>query len=198
MILNSYRKNALDYIVVDDIYSEEELKLIKTELIELIPRTLPVDKINSARDENNLYKKDCLSLWADEYYIGDRSKSNILNFNRKLFCEDLTSFAENVNSFFGHINNCDKDSTLINFYKSGEQYKSHRDASMLTAITLVEMGSVNGGGLIFTDFNEFITFKDNRMIIFPGCVEHKTESITTDINSYRVSITQFLNYGPRK
>jgi hypothetical protein len=193
MILNSYRKNSLDYIVIDDIYSEEELKLIKTELVELIPHALPVDKIDSAK-ENNLYTKDCMSLWLDAFFKGNRGTSNILKANRKLFCEEITYPAEKINAFFGHINGCTKDTTLINFYKSGDQYKSHYDYSMLSAITLVEIGSVNGGGLIFTDFNEFISFKDNRMIIFPGCVDHKTESITTGANSYRVSIAQFLNY----
>ena len=57
MILNSFKKNTLDYIVIDDLYSEEELKLIKAELVKLIPHTLPVEKIKSAIDENNLYKK---------------------------------------------------------------------------------------------------------------------------------------------
>jgi hypothetical protein len=194
MILNSYKKNALDYIVIDDVYSEEELKLIKTELVALVPYLKPVDEIGSAIDENNLYKKDCMSIWADEFFRGNRDASNILKANKKLFCKEITCPAEKINAFFGHINNCNKDVTLINFYKSGEQYKSHSDNTIITAITLIEIGSIKGGGLIFTDFNEFITFKDNRMIIFPGCVNHKTESITTDINSYRVSISQFLNY----
>ena len=100
MILNSYRKNALDYIVIDEVYSEEELKLIKTELVELIPHTLPVEKIDSAKEENNLYKKDCMSLWVDDFFKENRDTSNILKANRKLFCKEITYPAEKINDFF--------------------------------------------------------------------------------------------------
>jgi hypothetical protein len=198
MILNFFKKNTLDYIVIDDLYSEEELKLIKAELVQLIPHTLPVEKIDSAKDENNLYKKDCMSLWVDDFFNGNRDASNILKVNRKLFSKDIIAPAKEINAFFGHMERCDTDTTLINYYTTGQKYESHFDLSIFSAITLIKIGSINGGGLIFTDFNEYISFKDNRMIIFPGCVLHKTESINTDINSYRISISQFLNYREPK
>ena len=195
MILNSHKKDALEYIVIDDLYSEEELKLVKAELEELILHAHPVEKMDSAKNSvNKAYKKNCMSLWADEFYKENRDISNILKASRKLFCDEIASYAKKINAFYGHIKTCDEDYTLINFYKSGEQYKSHKDNSIFTAITLIEMGNINGGGLIFSDFNEFISFKDNRMIIFPGCVEHKTEAIITSADSYRVSIAQFMIY----
>jgi hypothetical protein len=194
MILNSHKKDALEYIVIDDLYSEEELRLIKTELVELIPHLWPIEITRSATNEDNTYKKDCMAILADKFYEENRDTSNILKASRKLFCDEIASYAEKINAFYGHIKTCNEDYTLINFYKSGEQYKSHKDASIFTAITFIELGSINGGGLIFTDFNEHIPFKNNRMILFPGCVEHKTEVIITSVGSYRVSIAQFLNY----
>jgi hypothetical protein len=194
MKLNSFKKNTLDYIVVDDVYTSEELKSIKAELQGLVPHAQPVEVIGSGRDDDNQYKKNCLSLWADIFFKEDRTKSDILRITRKIFCDEITSFATKTNAFFDHIRMCNMDSTLINYYKTGEQYKSHTDKAPISILTFIELGKVNGGGLIFTDFNEFISFKDNRMVIFPGCVEHKTESIITDINSYRVSIAQFIGY----
>lgn len=196
MILNSHKKNLLEYIVIDEVYSEHELNLIKEELISLIPHLKIVEEVKSAYDGDNVkvYKKNCLSLWADEHYVEDRFKSNILTLNRKLFCEDIISFTKKINSFYEHIKYCNKDSTLLNFYQTGEHYKSHKDESIITAMTFIELGSIKGGGLIFTDEDAKIEFKDNRMIIFAGCISHETESIITTSNSHRVSIAQFINY----
>jgi Rps23 Pro-64 3,4-dihydroxylase Tpa1-like proline 4-hydroxylase len=193
MILNHVKKDTLDYIVIDDLYSEEELRLINTELIEIEPYLQPVEIIKSA-SKNHVYIKDCMSIWVDDFYVNNRDASNILRINRKLFSKEIISFAEKINAFYSYIRECDEDYTLINYYKTGQKYKSHKDASVLSAITFIELGSINGGGLIFTDFNEHIPFKNNRMIIFPGCVSHETAPINTDINSYRISIAQFLGY----
>jgi hypothetical protein len=43
--------------------------------------------------------------------------------------------------------------------------------------------------------DEKIEFKENRMILFPGCIPHETEKITTKPNSYRISMAQFINYA---
>jgi hypothetical protein len=199
MILNSHKKNSTEYIVIDDLYSEHELSLIKEELISLIPHLKTVEEIKSAyhkdhKDGVKAYKKNCLSLWADDHYAEDRAKSSILTFNRKLFSESITSFSENVNSFYGHIKCCNSDRTLLNFYQNNEHYESHKDLSMISTITFIELGSVKGGGLIFTKENIKVEFKDNRMIIFAGCISHKTESIITAPNNYRVSVAQFIKY----
>jgi hypothetical protein len=163
-------------------------------LVELIPHLWPVEIIDSAKDENNLYKKNCMSLFADEHYAEDRSKSNILTFNRKLFGKDITSFAKNVNLFYEHLKYCNVDTTLLNFYQGNEYYKSHTDDSIISAITFIELGNIKGGGLIFTKENIKVEFKDNRMIIFAGCIFHETEPIITSPNSYRVSMAQLTNY----
>lgn len=194
MKLNSFKKHALDYIVIDDVYTSKELKAIKTELKKLAPHALPVEKVVASVDENNEYKKDCLSLWADTFFQNDRDSSDILRITRKIFSDEITSYSKSVHASFNHIRECTADVTLLNYYKTGEQYKSHTDQASISILTFIELGKVEGGGLIFTDFNEFISFKDNRMVIFPGCVEHKTESIRTDLHGYRVSIAQFLNY----
>jgi len=201
MILNSHKKDALEYIVIDNLYTASELIAIKKELNELIPHLQPVEIIKSAYDgdsKNKKYTKDCLSLWLDNFYVWDRSKSNILNFARKIFSKKVTSFSVKVNAFFGHIEKCNTDFTLLNMYKSDEKYLAHTDSAMISVITLFELGKVLEGGLKFTDYDEHISFKDNRAIIFPGCVKHETEPIKLENDSYRVSLVQFLNYTDLK
>jgi hypothetical protein len=205
MILNSYKKDGLDYIVIDNLYTDSELNAIKRELNELIPRLKPVETVDSAyllesgHSEEKIYIKDCLSIWLDDVYIWDRTRSNILNMSRKLFNnKEITSFCTKVNAFFGHMEQSNVDFTLLNMYKSGEKYLSHIDSSMISVITLFEVGKVLEGGIKFTDYDEHISFKDNRAIIFPGCVRHETEPIKLENDSYRASLVQFLNYATLK
>ena len=201
MILNSHKKDALEYIVIDNLYTASELIAIKKELSELIQHLQPVEIIKAADNgdvKNKKYKKDCLSLWLDIFYAGDRDKSSILNLNRKIFSKKVTSFSTKVNAFFGHIDKCNTDFTLLNMYKSDEKYLAHIDSAMISVITLFELGKVLEGGLKFTDYDEHISFKDNRAIIFPGCVRHETKPIKLENDSYRVSLVQFLNYDNSK
>jgi hypothetical protein len=199
MVLNSYKKDALEYIVIDNLYTDSELNAIKKELNELIPRLKPVETVESAYIENKKYIKDCLSMWLDDVYIWDRSRSSILNISRKIFNnKEITAFCTKVNAFFGHIEQSNVDFTLLNMYKSGEKYLPHIDSSMISIITLFELGKVLEGGIKFTDYDEHISFKDNRAIIFPGCVRHETEPIKLENSSYRASLVQFLNYATLK
>ena len=75
MILNSYKKDGLDYIVIDNLYTGSELNAIKRELNELIPRLKPVETVDSAYllesgySKEKIYIKDCLSIWLDDVYI---------------------------------------------------------------------------------------------------------------------------------
>jgi hypothetical protein len=154
MILNSYKKDGLDYIVIDNLYTDSELNAIKRELNELIPRLKPVETVDSAYllesgySKEKIYIKDCLSIWLDDVYIWDRTRSNILNMSRKLFNnKEITSFCTKVNAFFGHMEQSNVDFTLLNMYKSGEKYLSHIDSSMISVITLFEVGKVLEGGI---------------------------------------------------
>jgi len=197
MKLKHYKKDALEYIVIDNLYTASELVAIKKEMNELIPHLKPVEIIESAGyydAKNKIYSKDCLSLLLDDFYTWDRDKSSILNLSRKIFSKEVTSFSTNANAFFGHIEKSTADFILLNMYKSGEKYLPHIDSAMISIITLFELGKVKNGGISFTDYDEHIEFKDNRAVIFPGCVSHATGNILTEKNSYRVSIAQFLNY----
>ena len=201
MILNSHKKDALEYIVIDNLYTASELVAIKKELNGLIQHLQPVEITEAAYNggtKNKKYTKDCLSLWLDTFYASDRDKSSILNLNRKIFSKKVTSFSTKVNAFFGHIEKCNTDSTLLNVYKSDEKYLAHIDSAMISVITLFELGKVLEGGLKFTDYDEHASFKDNRAIIFPGCVRHETKPIKLENDSYRVSLVQFLNYDNSK
>lgn len=190
------RKGALEYILIDDFYNQSEIDLIKQNLIEIQNDLMPPSKdVDVAVTDDGNPKKNCLSAFLDNLYVTDRSKSNILNVNRKLFSSEVYEFVEKQNASFGAIRHCNIDTTLVNFYNENEKYLPHWDRTVLTILTTFSFGKFEGGEFCFPDFNETIPFKENQTIIFAGCVKHEAKpfkQITE--NALRISIAQFLNY----
>jgi hypothetical protein len=65
----------------------------------------------------------------------------------------------------------------------------------LTAITFFKKGDFKSGGLIFTDYNHLVPFKQNTCVIFPGCVEHQTEDFVGNVGDTRITMAQFIGYN---
>ena len=193
MIITPKQVKNLTYLVVDDLYEPSELLQIKAELQELLPYAQSPEQTYSAKNEKGNPIKTGTGISLDEHY-NDRTKSAILNLNRKLFCKEILVKGVELNQFFYTIRMCNTDTTLINYYKSNEEYKRHRDTSALTAITFFALGEISGGDLEFPEVETVVPFRENRVVIFPGCALHAAKPTVAQENSYRVSMAQFLNY----
>jgi hypothetical protein len=189
-------------VVIENFYSEEELKLIWRELKFLTNQNklLPGAITGSAKDEFG-NKKTNWGLFLDAVYA-NRNISDILTLNRKLFNEDFVSNLIKLNPIFRILETCNNDTTLLSYYQNGDNYFSHTDLSALTSLYYFfkEPKKFVGGDLIFNDFNLKITPKNNMLIIFPGCYRHEVTKVEMDNNDFdssgRYCLSQFLNYGP--
>jgi hypothetical protein len=197
MIINLIDKNPLQYIMVDEVYSQEELKLIREELVQLLPHAITPKQLGTTAYNNiGELKKNCVSILLDDYYSKDRDKSNILRLNRKIYDPVLIKAGKSLNAYYGSLEKINYDTTLINYYGDNERYLPHADLTVLTAITTFSIGEFTGGHFELTEYNEVIDFKDNRMVIIPGCVYHQAKPIQCQDGSYRVSMAQFFLYAP--
>jgi len=194
MDIQLLQKDNFQYVVIDDFYTPDELKLIKEELQELLPFAVESEKNDTAVDANGNLLKKALGLFLDNHYNSNRFESNILNLNRKIFFDEVVDECQKLNAFLSHIRYVTSDYTLINYYKNNEQYKPHRDDSILTAITFFSIGIFKKGQFTFPEYDIEIESKENRVVIFPGCIEHASLPIESEENNYRISMAQFLNY----
>jgi hypothetical protein len=179
------------YVVVDDLYSHEEVVEIKAEVQRLLPHLQRATPRDTATDDNGDVKNKGKKLYLDTYY-SDRNESDILRINRKLFCKELLDKATELNQFFAALDSCNRDYTLINQYSSDENYASHRDGSVLSAITFFGLGEFTGGGLEFPEVNVLVPFRENRTVIFAGCTPHAAEKIIAEPGVSRISMVQFI------
>lgn len=188
------KQGALDYLVIDNVYTDEELEAIYKELITLLPHAQGPNKNTAAYADGTSKRQGSTSIFLDEYYGANRNASSIMTLNRKLFCNDILHKAVKLNAFYEHIGKSTYDNTLINYYSNGGGYDTHNDYAVVTAVTTFQIGNVSGGDFIFPDYEQVVKFKPNRTVIFPSCVDHKADNIVADEGSYRISMVQFISY----
>lgn len=193
MKIEHIKRGSLEYAIIRELYSADEVVKIKQEIVKLRKQAA----VNSTRPALDPYGRSLNfadSLWVDELYP-NRKESNILTINRKLFTENIAEKLARENQYFAHLRYCDMDFTLLNYYTNDTEYKAHRDRSMLTALTFFSIGDFTGGELEFVEFGEVIKPVQNTVVLFPGCIEHRAHPVTTDgDHSFRVSMAQFINY----
>jgi len=179
--------------VIDGFYTLSELAQIIDELHSLhaVLKLGIFSNSEVSLDENSKPKQRSSSLFLDGFYGNQRGLSKILSFNRKVFEGPVIKKLIEANVFYKHLNHCNLDSTLINFYKQGDYYKAHMDDSCFTAITFFELEKFNGGELFFPEYKLSIEALHNRVVIFPGFISHSAKEIA---NGIRVSMAQFINY----
>lgn len=190
-------KSKIPYVIIDNFYSEQELKDIWVEIkfLSSKDKLLPPEETISATYDDGTLKKRNLGLFLDGVY-SQRDTSNILNHNRKLFDHDFFVDLENLNHIFSFIRKATKDNTLLSYYGDGDYYKPHADVSLFTAITFFykEPKQFEGGELVLgEDIN--IECKNNRLVLFPSNVIHEVLEVklkTEEPWMGRYSITSLI------
>jgi Rps23 Pro-64 3,4-dihydroxylase Tpa1-like proline 4-hydroxylase len=194
--------NGAPVLVIDDMYTDTELTSIWEELAFLTSskRLHNAEKVGAAVGEDGELKKNANGVFLDEFYT-QRSSSNILEINRKLFADQIIEYALQVSIFYGLLRNVNYDMTLINYYDNAQTYKVHHDHSAFSAITMFykEPAHFAGGDLEFPDIGLTVEKRNNRMVMFPGSLNHAATPVSMQSNYPpfsgfgRYSMAQFLN-----
>lgn len=179
------------HTIINDFYTNDELKQIWQELDFITPNLLP--PVDTHSHVASTLKK---GIFLHDLYKNIQF-SNIFKLNRKLFSLSIEQSSKQ-NPFLNYIPHKNADSTLINYYTNKSFYSEHQDDSILTAVTALwkEPKSFEGGDLIFPKHNNYSSnLKNNSVIIFPGFIDHEVSSLSMDNNNIgfgRYSITQFI------
>lgn len=193
------KKNDLGILLIDNLYSEHELKGIWYEIDHIsyiMDNSFNENEKGKRRETHNAVNADGTSLMTgfgmtlDTFYK-EREYSSILSLNRRLASDEVKLAMCNINGENSAYNLVNQDHTLLNKYKVGETYKSHKDSSAFSALTFLAKDKINGGGLDFPEYNLSVPFKSNSCIIFPSRALHNTQSFESDVDRY--TIVQFMS-----
>ena len=179
MIIDIFNEQ-FPYMVVDNYYNEEELRLIWEELDFLsYPHKLKRATKESGGATGNtgeLLKKN-FHRYIDEIY-SERELSNILTVNRKLFDDDYKILRQHPHWFFQNVV-FNKDYTHVGYYENNDHYGEHRDSASVTALTWLykEPKKFIGGDLFLSSDKIKIDCVNNRTLVFPSMIKHKVNTI---------------------
>lgn len=169
-------REPFEYIIIDNTYTEEELRLIFLELdFWAVSGNLMGPKhTGTAKWEDGQPKKHNKGVFLDDVYV-ERKYSNVLKFNRKIYEIQLNEPSIILN----HLRESNQDYTLVSYYENEAHYSSHVDNSTLTAMTyLYKQPKVfEGGDLILTEYGYAFEPWFNRTYIMPGVAEHEVTEV---------------------
>ena len=191
--------SGLPVIFIRDFYSNIELSSIFDELKFLSS----IDRFKDPTDPDGpgtaitdgVVLKSGTGMHLDVVYK-DRSESDILKVNRKLFKKETTNLLENYHSFFRYVRRSNEDNTKLHYYTNGDYYKAHVDDAVVTAISFFynEPKGYTGGDLIL-EHRLRIPCLNNSLVVFPSIMWHEvTPIVMSDFspNMGRYSMTQFI------
>ena len=179
MIIDIFNEK-FPYMVVDDYYNEEELRLIWEELDFLsYPHKLKraTKESGGATDNTGKLLKKNFHRYIDRIY-SERELSNILTVNRKLFDDDYKILKQHPHWFFQNVV-FNKDYTQVGYYENNDHYGEHRDSASVTALTWLykEPKKFIGGDLFLSSDKINIDCVNNRTLIFPSMITHSVNEI---------------------
>ena len=142
------------------------------------------------------------AIILDDVYDNNRSISNILTVNRKIFNEETLEIFSNISDCCSLARDCNWDVTKVRYYHNGEYYKPHIDKAMpFLAFSYFHKKPkrFTGGELVFPKYDYSFDCDNNSLIIFPGWVEHGVNEVSLKNSDYydgygRYAITSFFGF----
>lgn len=174
-------QDPFPHAIIRNFYTNEELDLIFRELdfLNSPKKFLSAEHLGTAKDPiSQMIKSKSNGLGLDETYA-NRSVSDILTINRKIFDKDLTEKFASLHPLMGHIKQINLDFTKIRYYEDGDYYNQHYDTARFTVASYFfkEPKSFTGGDLHFPEFNYTITIENNMVVFFVGSILHTSTQL---------------------
>jgi Rps23 Pro-64 3,4-dihydroxylase Tpa1-like proline 4-hydroxylase len=182
-IIKKISNNNNDILVIDNYYSEKELKNVFTEIYYYMNCGLG-NLIASENDKATAHNLKGESLAKTYRFYVERNKYSVLYKYSKYATEKFAKMVESNFSFGKYLTNTDNNFFMVNYYENGEYYNSHKDISVVSQLTWLyhEPKMFTGGNVIFSDMNETIECLHNRSVFFPGHYQHEVQEVNMNDN----------------
>ena len=191
--------DKIPYLLIDNFFTGEELDLIWPELDFLNNPFLlkkPAETGSAFTGEGTLKKNNKGVFLGDVYRSFEIS--SVWRLSSKLEKGYIQEYSE-LHLANKSILSANYSSMLLSYYEDSDFYLPHRDTAIATVLYWFyrEPKKFNGGDLVFTDTNEVVEVKNDRMIMFPSWATHAVTEVTMaeefrNQKLGRYCLTQFL------
>ena len=195
-----YHEEKVPFIIIDNLYNKDEESEIMMELDYLCTkrRLIPPFEDNRGAKNDNNNVKNVACQYLEGFYM-NRKHSNILQITEKLFMDDRSLISNHPHWYFD-FSSINEHHTHILYYEDMNEYPAHADTCRFTALTYFyrEPKKFDGGDLQFTDHQVQIECMNNRVIVFPSMLYHRSTPVRMfekdpHIKNGKFCITQFLD-----
>ncbi len=195
------------FLIFDNWYLPHEEKAVWSEIEFYMRNPLiqrPADDPYSASayyDDKTSKAKNTRVFISELYKVTGASHINNCLYKQrsKIFHSILE---ENCLPYYRSFEASNADSTMLSFYRDDDHYDTHYDSPSWTCLIWMvkEPKHFDGGDFEFTDINHKIELKNNRMVIFPSCCNHRVYPLKYhDMNNKSIgkfTITHFYLHFP--
>jgi hypothetical protein len=180
----NYIADGIDAVVIDNFYTEEQLKEIMLELKWLTKPSMLLDEtrlISAEQDGKILTKKNGAFLesiflnWKHSALISHgMTQTNTTEFKNKLL---------EFNTMFNSLLWCNTRTHLLSYYENTQYYKPHTDSCFFTILNyfFTEPKQFEGGELVVYSCNSkkeaTIEPKHNRTVVILSSTMHEAKEI---------------------
>ncbi len=178
--------NEFDAVVIDNFYTEDQLKELNLELEFLTKPSIMTnnhDSLKSAIDEDGKYRASKNGVWVDGVFREWKHSSLISCLIKNTNSEEVKSTLLKNNSLYRILYHCDRRNHLLSYYENSDFYKSHTDQAVFTILNYFckEPKSFKGGNIKLYSLDNSkkvdVEVRNNRVVIIPSCVIHEVEEI---------------------
>ena len=196
----NYIADGIDAVVIDNFYTEEQLKEIMLELKWLTKKSIFVneDKLNSAHRQDGEFITSKSGIFLEEVFKNWQHSALISHgmtqTTNKSFYNKLLEF----NTLFKSVASCDERTHLLSYYENADYYDPHVDKTFFTILNYfyVEPKQFTGGEIVLysavSNKQAIIEIKNNRTILIAGCTSHEVKQIESKLNNN--NLTGFGRY----
>jgi hypothetical protein len=206
--------DPVPHIIIDETFNEQQYKKVWDEIQYLSPKMRGPEQTHAARDIKNLpdgstefagFKKRGTGVFLDSFFV-NQSDSDIRRVYDEVF-SDVNLFNEvyKQNPAFLILKNVNHGSTLVQKYKDGDEYDSHKDSCVFSMVTLLykEPKVYSGGDFCFTEFDQtyVVPLSNNQTIIFPSAASHKVSKVISESDKSedcRYTVSTFMGISGNK
>jgi predicted 2-oxoglutarate/Fe(II)-dependent dioxygenase YbiX len=186
----TYVADGIDAVIIDNFYTEEQLKEIMIELKWLTKTSIMADesKLKPAEDEHGEILTSKNGIFLEEVFKNWQHSALISHGMKQMVQEEFKSKLLEYNTMFKSVFECNTRCHLVSYYENSQYYKPHRDAFFFTILNyfFTEPKQFEGGELVLyscnSDKEATIEPKHNRTVVILSSTTHQAKEIKSKLD----------------
>ena len=205
MVKFEHIQDGVDAVVIDGLYSYDQMTQIMTELKWLTkPDILKSDLNNlgaSTSTTTGDYGASKKGIFLEQVFVNWQHSALMKHCFENFEKPEIKAKLISLNPLYKIFYACDMRTHLLSYYENSDFYKVHCDATVFTILNYfnVEPKEFEGGEVILHSFNgerrHKIAINNNRIILISGNTKHEVTEIKSDcgLGNGRYCNAVFLN-----